>query len=107
MDLEQRFIEENKFDVDEFFAIKVEALSKEAAQEIISDIIAAVQYLPKKSGFYQEVYGVVYCESIFYIIEYLNEIDEKPFIIDIDIAGLDEYLDAIIDNNTLRYYTTH
>ena len=104
MDLSQKYIEASYFDIDEWFSEKVKALSIKARKEIIYDIASVVEYLPKSNGWSQEIYGVVYCDTIFYVLEYVNQEDEAPLIVDIDFVESDEYLDAILENKTIKSY---
>jgi hypothetical protein len=104
MDLEQRFIEASYFDVDEWFSEKIRELPDDVRTEIIYDIAGVVEYLPKNDVMYQQLYGVAYCVDLFYVLEYFKEDGEYPLITDIDIIELDEYLDAVIENKTIKSY---
>ena len=104
MDLEQRYIEASKFDIDDWFKDKIIGLSFKARQELIYDIASVVEYLPVSNGWSQEVYGVIYSIDRFYVLEYLKQNEEIPLIVDIDFVECDEYLDAILDNKTIKSY---
>jgi hypothetical protein len=71
---------------------------------MIYDIASVVEYLPVSNGWSQEVYGVIYSIDKFYVLEYLKQNEEIPLIVDIDFVECDEYLDAIIDNKTIKSY---
>lgn len=105
MDLQQRFIEASRFDIDDWFAEKILSLSQRSRFELISDIASVVEYLPISNGWSQEVYGVILKENKFYVLEYLKQETELPLIVDIDFVECDEYLDAILDNKTIKSYT--
>jgi len=109
MDLKQKFIEENKFAVEEWFANKVLLLSIDSRNEIIQDLSNAIEYLPtnpiEDGGLWeQKIYGVIKSESIFYSIDYIKEEGEIPVIIDLVYVEADEYLDAILEKNTIKSY---
>ncbi len=104
MDLEQRYIEASRFDIDDWFRDKITGLSFNARQELIYDIASVVEYLPVSNGWSQEVYGVIYSIDKFYVLEYLKQNEEVPLIVDIEFVECDEYLDAIIDNKTIKSY---
>jgi hypothetical protein len=105
MDLQQRFIEASRFDIDDWFAEKILSLSQRSRFELISDIASVVEYLPISNGWSQEVYGVILRDNKFYVLEYLKQETELPLIVDIDFVECDEYLDAILDNKTIKSYT--
>ena len=104
MDLEQKYIEASRFDIDDWFRDKITGLSFKARQELIYDIASVVEYLPVSNGWSQEVYGVIYSIDKFYVLAYLKQNEEIPLIVDIDFVECDEYLDAIIDNKTIKSY---
>lgn len=105
MDLQQRFIEASRFDIDDWFAEKILSLSQRSRFELISDIASVVEYLPISNGWSQEVYGVILRDNKFYVLEYLKQETELPLIVDIDFVECDEYLDAILDNKTIKSHT--
>ena len=105
MDLQQRFIEASRFDIDDWFAEKILSLSQRSRFELISDIASVVEHLPISNGWSQEVYGVILRDNKFYVLEYLKQETELPLIVDIDFVECDEYLDAILDNKTIKSYT--
>lgn len=104
MDLQQRFIEASRFDIDDWFTEKIIDLPFKARKELIYDIASMVEYLPISDGWSQEVYGVIYSIEKFYVLEYMKQNEEIPLIVDIDFVECDEYLDAIINKNTIKSY---
>lgn len=109
MDLKQRFIEDNNFAVEEWFANKVLLLSVESRNEIIQDLADVIPYLPimipqENTIWEQRIYGVTKNENIFYAIDYINEEGEIPVVIDLEYVDVDEYLDAILEKNTIKSY---
>ena len=101
MDLGQKYIEDNIFEVEEKFAHKLIELSFEAQTEIIYDIAKCSLDLPSAFGWTQAVYGVIKEEEIYYLIEYLKEDNEILLIVDILFIEVDEYLDAMLEGKTI------
>jgi hypothetical protein len=104
MDLEPRYIEDNIFEVEEWFAKGLLQLSIESQTEIVEDLVSVVNLLPITDGWEQKIYGVILNEDIFYVIQYLKEEGEVPLIIDLEYVDVNEYLDAILINNTIKSY---
>jgi len=104
MDLRQKFIEASRFDIDDWFREKTIGLPSKAIEELLYDIAGVVEYLPTSDGWSQEIYGVIYSEHIFYVLEYLKQEEEIPLIIDIDFIESDEYLDAHLEKKTIKSY---
>ena len=102
MDLTQKFIEE--IDVEEWFALELNNLPQNIAEIILKDIASVAKVLPILNGYSQIIYGVVYDHNVFYFIDYLKQEEERLLIIDITFVESDEYLDAINENNTIKYY---
>lgn len=106
MDLKQKFIEENKFEIEEWFASSILKLSSDARQEIIEDLVSVMPYLPIENGWEQIIYGVVKNENIFYQLHYLKEEHQFPLLIDLKYVDSDEFLDAMLEKNTIKTYGT-
>jgi len=104
MDLRQRFIEDNEFDIDINFASKISKFQENVVEHICADITSIIDKLPTKVYFSQDVCGVVKDGETFYTLEYLNEDDSVLIMIDLNVISLDEYLDAIIAKKTIKYY---
>jgi len=104
MDLEPRYIEDNVFEVEEWFAKSLLKLSIESQTEIVEGLVLAIEQLPITDGWEQKIYGVILNEDVFYAIQYLKEEGEIPLIIDLEYVEVNEYLDAILINNTIKSY---
>ena len=104
MDLGQKYIEENRFHIEEWFADKMVGLPFDTQTEIIYSIAINVHSFPLVEGWTQEIFGVVKEDHLFYALEYLNEKNGIPIICDINFIESDEYLDAILNKNTIESY---
>jgi hypothetical protein len=104
MDLKQKYTEEIKFEISDWFFEDLMLLSEEAKDEVIYDIEKVIDSLPNTGDYSVPVFGVVYCEELFYILEYRKKDEELPIIFSIEFISSDEYLDAINENNTIKYY---
>lgn len=104
MDLKQKFIGENEFEIEEWFAHSILKLSSDIRQGIIDDIIYVMPHLPTENGWEQKIYGVVKDENIFYKLYYLKEEYQPPLLIDLKYVESDEFLDAMLEKNTIKTY---
>ena len=104
MDSKQKFIEVNNFEVEEWFADKMTELPHKTQIKIVKNVSKKINSFPTIMGWTQEVFGVVKDEKIFYVIEYLKEQDTIPLVLDIYFVSSDEYLDAILQKNTIETY---
>lgn len=104
MDSKQRYIEDSRFEVEDWFAEKMARLEHETQNEIIYSIARHIHFFPKEEGWTQEIYGVVKEVNLFYALEYLNEKGSIPIVCDIHFVDSDEYLDAILQNKTIETY---
>ena len=64
MDLEPKYIEDNIFEVEEWFAKGLLQLSIESQTEIVEDLVSVVNLLPITDGWEQKIYGVILNEDI-------------------------------------------
>ena len=105
---ELRFIgafDSTVFEIDEYFIESLNVFSSEDRRDILSDILYSLEYLPKDNGWNQITGGVVRNDTpVFYAFEYVNEDDENPLLIDVVRINSDDYLDLILENNTIEYY---
>ncbi len=107
MDLEQKSTGAIKFEISEWFFEKLMILEDESKEGIINDIESIASKLPDTDGDYEQVYGVVYSDELFYVLEYSKVSGEVPIIFYIDFVESDEYLDAINKNKTIKDYERH
>lgn len=104
MDLLQKFIEASLFDFDEYFLESLQNLSIEDAQQIFYDLSAVAEYLPNSSDEYQSVYGVTSRTEVFFMVVFVKEEGQIPIFLDVIEVTLDEYLDSILENKTIKSY---
>lgn len=91
------------FDIDYPFQKKVKKYSEETIKQIVFQIVDNIETLPKDNQLTQDVYGVIKGQDpLFFMIEYLNEEDEIPLMIDFTEVTVDDYLDAINENKHLK-----
>ncbi len=106
MDLALKFIEENNtYEIDEYFYGRLSTYSLEDAGNVIAQVLSVINYLPTKSGWAQEVAGVILKdEPIFFVVEFLHQENEIPILVDLSYIDVDEYLDFITQNKTIKQY---
>jgi len=106
MDSEQKYTGEiYNFYMSAFFAIQIAELDRVHSDEILSAIDNVIDKLPLTSDYTHEVYGVLKDVNEFYCIEYDFEYDnDYPLIYSLNFVDSDEYLDAILNKNTIEYY---
>jgi hypothetical protein len=91
------------FDIDYPFQKKVKKYSEETIKQIVFQIVDNVNSFPKDNEYTQDVYGVIKGKDpLFFMIEYLNEENEIPLLVDFLEVTVDEYLDAINENKHLK-----
>lgn len=91
------------FDIDYPFQKKVKKYSEETIKEIVFQIVDNISSLPKDNEYTQDIYGVIKGKDpLFFMIEYLNEDNEIPLLVDFEEVTVDEYLDAINENKHLK-----
>lgn len=102
---EQKFIEGIDFETDEWFVERLKEFPKGYRIEILHDVLPVMENLPTENGWSQVVSGVIrYPEPVFYLLEYLKQDKELPYLIDVEEIDVDDYLDAVLENNTIEYY---
>jgi hypothetical protein len=91
------------FDIDYPFQKKVKKYSEETIKQIVFQIVDNIESFPKDNEFTQDIYGVIKGKNpLFFMIEYLNEEEEIPLMVDFNEVTVDEYLDAINQNKYLK-----
>tara|TARA_R110000803_G_scaffold124880_1_gene192598 strand:- start:522 stop:854 length:333 start_codon:yes stop_codon:yes gene_type:complete len=103
MDLRQRFTEEYKFEIQEWFIEKIVEIPNDSRIEILDAIASVIDVLPIEEGWEQIIYGVTK-NDIFYSVEYIKEEEGLPLIIDLEYVEVNDYLDAILINKTIKSY---
>tara|TARA_B100000900_G_scaffold369278_1_gene346996 strand:- start:92 stop:439 length:348 start_codon:yes stop_codon:yes gene_type:complete len=93
------------FEIEEWFVEQLAEFTIKRRKQLLQDILPALEYLPIAEGWSQITGGVIRGEDpVFYSIEYLNQQDELPLLLDIVAISCDDYLDFILDNNTIEYH---
>lgn len=108
MDLKLKFLEDELwYEVDDWFRQQLSDYSLTDASLIVAQALAVLSELPIKNGWSQEVAGVITDDvedPIFFVIEYLKQEDDIPILIDINPIEVDEYLDFILENKSIKSY---
>ena len=110
MDLELKYTEDKfQYEIDEYFFFFLDVFTLDEASMMVGQVLAIITELPDKKGWSQEVAGVLKSythnkEPLFFKIEYLKEQGHIPILVDINEIEVDEYLDFIIDNKSIKSY---
>jgi hypothetical protein len=105
MAYEQRYTQETDYyEVDDWFVSKLKEFPRNVGIEIATQVEMSYDTFPVKSGWSQRIGGVItnYEPPIYFEIEYVNQPDEAPLLMDIELIEVDEYLDYVIENNILK-----
>jgi len=94
-----------EYEIDEWFVESLEPFSVKDRNYILQSVIPTLSYLPIDNNFTQIVGGVIRKdEPLFFFIEYLSQDHDAVLLLDVMEITSDEYLDLILENNTLEYY---
>jgi hypothetical protein len=103
MDLKQKYTEVDTYEIDDWFFAQLQNFEFSFAVVVIGQIVDVIDKLPKLNGWTQRIYGVIESEKPFFFgIEYLNQPNEIPILVDIEEVSSDDYLDGILDNKTIN-----
>jgi hypothetical protein len=107
MDSEQKYTEDSiTYEIDEWFISQLKNYSIESASTIIKQIVDVLPNLPHKNGWSQTVAGVTDSEDPeFFAIEFLKQDTEVPILVDVNSISLDDYLDYILNKQSIKYYS--
>jgi len=107
MDSEQKYTEDSiTYEIDEWFISQLKNYSIESASTIIKQIVDVLPNLPNKNGWSQTVAGVTDSEDPeFFAIEFLKQDTEVPILVDVNSISLDDYLDYILNKQSIKYYS--
>ncbi len=102
---QQKYTEGVDFETDEWFLEELNKFPSEYRIEILADMLQIMSLLPTEDGWSQVISGVIRNpEPIFYKVEYLKQNGELPYLIAVAQIDSDEYLDAVLENNTIEFY---
>ena len=110
MDLELKYIEDKfLYEIDEYFFSALDSFTLDEASMMVGQVLAILTELPDKQGWSQEVAGVIKTtikteDPVFFKVEYLKEEGHIPILVDINEIEVDEYLDFIIENKSIKSY---
>tara|TARA_R110002012_G_scaffold42523_2_gene115729 strand:+ start:18493 stop:18858 length:366 start_codon:yes stop_codon:yes gene_type:complete len=105
MELKQKYTEGSSFEVDEWFIERLQAYPTKAGLDVARQLEINFDDLEELAGWTQRVGGVCTTldEPIYFEIEYLKQPDESPLFLDISLIEVDDYLDYILENKTLKF----
>lgn len=100
-----RAYESQDFEIDDWFVKSIGDINPSQQEGVLKDILSSIDYLPQRSGWSQVIGGVIRGKHpLFYLIEYLKEENEPVLFLDVQEITSDEYLDLILENNTIEYH---
>ncbi len=108
MDLKQKYTgamhEESFYEVDDWFIEKLRKTPRQIGIHVANLIDKNYASLPTAVGWTQNVGGVCITtdEPFYFELEYLKQPDEAPIFLDIKEIDVDDYLDYILENKTLK-----
>mgnify|MGYP003109223529 CR=1 FL=1 len=108
MDSKQKYTEamheESFYEVDDWFIQKLRKAPRQIGIHIANLIDKNYASLPTAVGWTQNVGGVCATtdEPFYFELEYLKQPDEAPIFLDIKEIDVDDYLDYILENKTLK-----
>ncbi len=107
MDSEQKYTEDSiTYEIDEWFISQLKNYSIESASDIIKQIVDVLPNLPNRNGWNQTVAGVTDSDNPeFFAIEFLKQDTEIPILVDVNSISLDDYLDYILNKQSIKYYS--
>jgi hypothetical protein len=93
------------YEIDEWFVETLLPFTVEDRGTILHSVIPILNHLPIDNNFPQIVGGVIRKDDpIFFTVEYLSQEDQPVLLLEVREITSDEYLDLILENNTLEYY---
>ena len=100
--------EESFYEVDDWFIEKLRKAPRQIGIHIANLIDKNFASLPTAVGWTQNVGGVCITtgEPFYFELEYLKQPDEPPIFLDIKEIDVDDYLDYILENKTLKLNET-
>ena len=104
MDLEQKYIGNRDFEMEEFVWFEVKKLPEERCMGILHQIDWNVSLLEKTNGWVKSIAGVsmLHGKPLYFKFEYLNQKDEIPIFVDFEIIKSDTYLDYVLDKKIFQ-----
>jgi len=107
MDLKQKYTEDNNvtYEIDDWFYTQLGNYSKHEQTFIIGQLLSVINLLPEENQWTQETAGVLKGRvPLFFVVEYLKEVDESPILVDLHEIEVDEYLEFISNKFSIKSY---
>ena len=108
MDSEQKYLEEIKFVVTEWF---FDGLDDSGHEDITLEVVDAIDRIsgniPITGDRFDTIYGVVESKGIFYAVDYVHNGEDVPLMLFASVVDSDRYLDAINENKTIKNYESN
>lgn len=104
MDLQQKYIGDRDFEIEEFTWLELRKLSEERQVEILNQIDCNIPLMDKTNGWIQSMSGVsiLHGRPLYFKFEYLNQKNEIPIFVDFEIIKVDIYLDYVLDKKIFQ-----
>lgn len=94
-----------EYEIDELFVESLLPFTIKDRSVILHSTIPLLNYLPIDNFFPQIIGGVIRRKDpLFFSVQYLSQEDQPVLLLDVVEITSDEYLDLILENNTLEYY---
>jgi len=92
------------YEISDIFALKLKVFPIKIGIDIANQIDYASMYLPMTDGFTEKAGGVctILDKPFYFQVEYIYQPEEMVCYLDIDIIEVDDYLDYILENKTLK-----
>jgi len=107
MDSEQKSTEGIRLLLTEEFVDDLDFYQDDEVEFIIKSLSREQENFKVIDRFSQYVYGVIQIdEPVYFKIEFINEHDERPMYLSLTNVSVDDFLDAINNNQTLQLNET-
>ncbi len=109
MDLKRRSSEDEvDYELDEWFLDKLRDLPMPIGVDIARQLDQNFLDLKEQVGWTQKIGGVsLKKEPVYFEIEFLKQPNEHPIFVDVNEIDVDDYLDYMIEKNTLKLNTKY
>ncbi len=109
MDLKLKFSEDEVYyELDEWFLDKLRGFPMPVGVDIARQLDLNFSDLKEQVGWTQKIGGVsLKKEPVYFEIEFLKQPNEHPIFVDVNEIDVDDYLDYMIEKNTLKLNTKY
>jgi len=107
MGLKRKYITvEDRYEIDDWFYYKLNAITKTRRVEVVEMVTACIDNLPENDISTQLIAGDLKGSNpIFFEVEFYRPVNGGVSLMDINTIYLDDYLDYIDENSTIKSYT--